>query len=213
MFRAPLQPEGAQRTGVRRLLSLAKPGHSKAAGIRKSLQYIWVPVALISASCAPDPPPPPPLYLAGLPVSGSVEIALREGFAACFNDTAISVSCRRHSVMLYGQGPYEAAIDLRGRNGQSGFFGLTLWHDEDQRALFNLLPELMRRGWHYCYTGNDRAGDQAIFTHDGERVKISIDISYFGKRRIRILPKALVQRLDGPCIPDHDLSRFGIYWF
>jgi hypothetical protein len=178
--------------------------------MRNLLRGTMLPIALICAGCAPDAPPPPSLYFAGVPVSGNLDVKRRERFDTCFNDTARSLSCRRHGIMLFGQGPYEATIDLRGGTGQSGFSYITLWHNDDQRAVFNVLPELVQRGWHYCYTGNERAGDQAIFTRTGEPVYISVDISYYGNRRIRIFPNTFVQRINGKCISDKSLGRFGI---
>lgn len=92
--------------------------------------------------------------------------------------------------MLFGAGPYEAAVDLLGKDGRSGFDHLTLWHDADQRALYAAIRAAVKSGWSLCYTGTDRAGDQAILSRDGEPVRIYLDISYWGKRRIRIYPEA-----------------------
>jgi hypothetical protein len=139
-----------------------------------------------------------------------MEAAARGGFRHCFNMDAVHVRCRRAGVTLYGRGPYEAAVDLRGSRGQSGFDHLVLWHDGDQRALYDILPSLHRRGWRLCITGTDRAGDQAIFTRKGEPVRISMDISYYGKRRLRILPLDKPQELSTRCIPQKGLSVFNL---
>lgn len=112
--------------------------------------------------------------------------------------------------MFYGHGPYEAAVDLRGSKGQSGFNHLTLWHDDDQEALYDTLVSLHRKGWRSCYTGTDRAGDQAIFTHRDVRVRISIDISYYNKRRLRVFPSWVPQKLSSPCIPNEGLGIFNL---
>ncbi len=165
---------------------------------------------LLCAGCAPDPPPPPPARFGGLPVSGSLGTALNSGFTACVNVDAISLRCRRHGVKLLGQGPFEAALDLRGSKGQSGFSNLTLWHDEDQRALYQVLPPLMKGGWRFCYTGTERAGDQAVFTHPDRPFSVYMDISYWGKRRIRVFPNSGAPRLSGPCTPSKTLSLFNM---
>jgi hypothetical protein len=139
----------------------------------------------------------------GLPVSGSLTDAHRGGFTACFNPDAIRVRCRRHAVMLEGQGPYEAAVDLVGRRGNGGFDELTLWHDTDQYAVYKIRDALKQRGWRYCYTGTDRRGDQVIYTRKGASVRISMDLSYWGKRRLRLIPEW--NNREQRCNPDHDL--------
>ena len=167
-------------------------------------------IALLCVGCTPNRAPPPTLLLDGLPVSGNLDAAVRAGFDNCFNMDAINVRCRRPGVMLYGHGPYEAAVDLRGSEGQSGFDHLTLWHDDDQGALYQILVSLHRMGWRSCHTGTDRAGDQAIFTHGEAAVRISIDISYYGERRLRVFPSWKPQRLSSPCIPNEGLGIFNL---
>lgn len=165
--------------------------------------------ALCTAGCDLDPPAPRPLFFAGLPVSGDWHVALRAGFKDCIDMDAIHVRCRRHGVMLYGQGPYEAAVDLSGSDGESGFSLVTLWQPDDNDAVYNVIIALARRGWHYCYTGDDRASDQAVFTRSGEPVRISMDISYWGRRRLRVIPQWNPTGSGVPCTPDDDLVRFG----
>jgi hypothetical protein len=167
-------------------------------------------MALLCAGCTPNRLPPPVLLFAGLPVSGSLDAATRAGFSHCFNMDAINVRCRRHGVMFLGHGPYEAAVDLRGSDGQSGFDHLTLWHDDDQQALYRILVSLHRTGWRSCHTGTDVAGDQAIFTHREARVRISVDISYYGERRLRIFPSTKPQRLSSKCMPNEGLGMFNL---
>lgn len=111
--------------------------------------------------------------------------------------------CRRHAVMLEGQGPYEAAVDLVGGRGKGGFHELTLWHDTDQYAVYKIRDALRNRGWRYCYTGTDRRGDQVIYTRKGVPVRISMDLSYWGKRRLRLIPEW--NDKEQRCDPDHDL--------
>lgn len=96
--------------------------------------------------------------------------------------------CRRVGVMFLGFGPFDAALDLNGSNGGGGFDQLTLWHDQDQNAFIPLGAALERQGWRSCYTGEGNRGDQAIYTHRHARVRISMDLSYWGKRRLRVLP-------------------------
>lgn len=167
-------------------------------------------IALLCVGCTPNRPPPPTLLFDGLPVSGNLDAAERAGFDYCFNTNAIKVRCRRHGVMLFGNGPYEAAVDLRGSEGQSGFDHLTLWHDDDQQALYKILVSLYRMGWRSCITGTGRAGDQAIFTHEHAPVRISMDISYFGERRLRVFPSWNPQRLSSPCVPNEGLGVFNL---
>lgn len=165
---------------------------------------------LLCAGCTPNRPPPPTLLFAGLPVSGSLSDALQAGFRKCFNMDAITVRCRRGGVRVYGHGPYDAAIDLRGSKGQSGFDHLTIWHEEDQRSLYQILVSLHRMGWRSCLTGGDRSGDQAIFTHPDAPVRFSMDISYYGERRLRIFPTWRGQRLSSTCEPNEGLGVFNL---
>lgn len=70
-----------------------------------------------------------------------------------------------------------------------GFDEVILWHDRDNYAVFDITEHLKRLGWKYCYTGMGRWGDQAIFTQEGAPVRISMDLTYYSKRRLRILPE------------------------
>jgi hypothetical protein len=145
-------------------------------------------LALLSGCGGPDHPPPPPLSFAGLPVSGSLEDALKAGFTSCWADTN-EMRCRRDAVTFLGFGPLNAALDLNGNNGGGGFDQLTLWHDSDQSAAIPIGVALQEQGWESCLTGDGRWGDQAIYTRPGSPVRISMDISYWGKRRIRVIPE------------------------
>lgn len=158
---------------------------------------------MLCIGCDSDRPPPPMLLFGGLPVSGSFADAQRNGFDACFNPDAIRVRCRRHAVMLLAQGPYEAAVDLAGGRGGGGFYELTLWHDRDQYAVYKIRDALKNKGWRYCYTGTDRRGDQVIFTRQGVPVRISMDLSYWGKRRLRVIPEW--NKREPGCKPKYDL--------
>jgi len=143
---------------------------------------------LLLAGCGPHGPPPPSSWFAGWPVSGSIADARRAGFTDCVNTDAISLRCRRHGVMLEGAGPYEAALDLVGGDGSGGFDQLVLWHDHDQEAVYKITDALEKQGWRHCNTGTEDRGDQIIYTKAGTAARISMDLSYWDKRRLRILP-------------------------
>jgi len=122
---------------------------------------------------------------------------------------AIHIRCRRPNVRVLGQGPFEAAVDLLGGTGQSGFDRLTVWSDSDQDSVFFIAAMLKRQGWNYCYTGNEMAGDQAIFTKPWILFWVSVDISYYGKRRLRVFPTSNLTWLRKDCLPDNRMIRFG----
>ena len=97
--------------------------------------------------------------------------------------------CRRNGVMLEGQGPFSAAVDFGASDGNGGFDQLTLWHDTDQQAVQSITDALKHQGWFECFTkGGQDWADQAIYTHKGSRVFVSMDISFWGKRRLRVIP-------------------------
>lgn len=143
-------------------------------------------------ACEPAQKPPPALWFEGLPVRGSMGDAQRAGLTDCVRDTR-SVRCRGDRVMVMGKGPYTGAADLLYGDGSGGFEGLTLWHDGDQNndpAGVQAVGDLLKaRGWQLCRTGEEMRGDQEIYTRAGAPVRFSIDISYWGKRRLRILPE------------------------
>jgi hypothetical protein len=143
--------------------------------------------ALLGGCGGADHPPPPALWFEGLPVSGSLEDALKADFTRCRRSWT-EMRCRRSGVMLLGHGPFSAAVDLNGRDGGGGFDQLILWHDRDQGAAIAIGTLLERQGWRSCYTGEGRKGDQAIYSHPRARVRFSMDLSYWGKRRLRLLP-------------------------
>lgn len=91
--------------------------------------------------------------------------------------------------MLLGQGPFGAAVDFGASDGNGGFDQLTIWHDTDQQAVQSITDVLKRQGWLECFTrGGQDWGDQAIYTHNGSPVFVSMDISFWGKRRLRVIP-------------------------
>ncbi len=150
-----------------------------------------ISLCLALAACGPAPQrsPPPHITFESLPVSGSLADARRAGFTDCIERSSRSMRCSRQRVMLEEAGPYEAAVDLVGNDGSGGFDEVTLWHDEDQSTLFDITGALDANGWRHCSTGTDEKGDQVIYPHPLKNVMTSVDISYYGKRRLRIIPK------------------------
>lgn len=142
----------------------------------------------LCASCGPPLTSPRLQLFEGLPISGSLGDAQRAGFSDCFNTTAIEMRCRRHNVMLAGQGPFEAAVDLTGGDGSGGFDQLILWDEGDQDGVFPFTDLLERQGWRQCMTGTAERGDQLIYTRSGSRTWIAMDLSYWSKRRLRLIP-------------------------
>ena len=130
------------------------------------------------------------MLLDGLPVSGSLATARNAGFTRCIRFT-IDMRCRKQAVTVAGQGPYRAAVDLVGDDGRGGFGQLTLWHDLDQTAVYAVGDELERRGWRSCYRNTSQGdwGDQKVYKRRGAPVRFSMDLSYWGKRRLRIIPE------------------------
>ncbi|WP_375286872.1 hypothetical protein [Sphingomonas sp.] len=151
---------------------------------------VLIVVLVFLVRCDPAYPPPPPFRAwAGLPVSGSLADAGRAGFGDCLSDN-IRLRCRRSGVHLLGLGPYEAAVDMAGRDGRAGFDHFTLWVRDDQNAVQAVGKRLRARGWSVCYTGVGNRGDQAIHTRPGVAVQVTVDLSYWMKRRLRIFPQA-----------------------
>jgi hypothetical protein len=151
-------------------------------------RYAMIAVTLLLAGCEAHGPPPALRSFQGLPVCGSLADAQRAGFGGCFNYTAIEMRCRRHNVNLLGSGPYEAAVDLVGGYGEGGFSQVTLWSEEDQDAVFPVIDRLEKAGWQQCMTGTDERGELLVYTQPGSPVWVAMDLSYWGKRRLRVLP-------------------------
>lgn len=146
--------------------------------------------AVLLAGHESVPPPPRAMWLGALPVQGGIVDARRAGFGHCSEGTRNKLRCRREGVLVMGQGPYSAAVDMRGSDGRGGFYQLTVWDDDDQDSVIEVGKRLKAQGWALCRTGpNENAGDQEIYTRPGSRIRFSIDISYWGKRRVRILPE------------------------
>lgn len=148
-------------------------------------------LAALLAGCGAPPEPPPLRMFDGLPVTGGTRDAERHGFTTCVTFTT-EIRCRRDGVHLLGHGPYSAAVDMGGADGERGFTHLVLWHDTDQNALITLTGGLRAAGWQGCLTGDDDRGDQAIYTRPDMPVLLSLDLSYWGKRRLRVIPDVTV---------------------
>lgn len=146
---------------------------------------------LLLAGCGgAEAPPPPTLLVEELPVSGSREVAANAGFTRCVTFTT-DLRCRKDGVRVVGEGPFSAAVDVAGRDGEGGFDHLVVWHDSDQTAVFAIGYALDARGWRSCLvpTPGGGSGDQKVWTRDGAPVRYAMDISFWGKRRMRVIPE------------------------
>lgn len=143
---------------------------------------------VLASACRELPPPPGNLMIDGLPVTGSLTFARSRGFTTCLDFNAY-LRCRRDGIRFAGQGPYQGAVDSLGSDGSGGFQQLVLWSDKDQYAVTAVGRALQAQGWHVCRTGQADRGDQNIWRKAGSKVRVSIDASYWGKRRLRVLPE------------------------
>lgn len=132
--------------------------------------------------------PPPKQFFDGLPITGSLSDARGEGFTECVNFN-IYLRCKRRDVRLLRYGPFNAAVDLAGGDGRGGFRQLILWNDRDQDGAIDIGRELKKMGWESCLTSLHNWGDQHILRRKDSPFRVSIDLSYYGKRRIRIMPE------------------------
>lgn len=147
----------------------------------------WLLLAVLS-SCGEERHPPAASMFGDLPVSGSLADAQRAGFIACIAG-AVDMRCRREGVSFAGQGPFSAAVDLVGGDGAGGFDHLTLWHATDQSALVAIVDKLRTDDWSECLTPQgSRWEGQAIYQRTGAPIFVSLDLSYWSKRRLVIYP-------------------------
>lgn len=150
---------------------------------------VAIAVMLLAGGCqAERMTPPANLKVDGLPITGSIAFARSLGFTQCLDFNAY-FRCRRQGLSFAGEGPYSGAVDTRGPEGSGGFDQLTLWSEDDQFAVTAVGKRLIANGWQLCRTGTEDRGDQSIYRKAGSRVRVSIDASYWGKRRLRILPE------------------------
>lgn len=160
-----------------------------------SAQSAMLSMALL-AGCTPHRQPPPSRSFHGLPVSGTLADARRAGFTRCISDP-VSMRCRLSGIRVEGQGPYEAAVDLVGSDGNGGFDVLTIWCDRGETALFDAGEALERDGWRSCILGHGDVGEQQVFTHPRVSFFYTMDISYWMHRRLRLIP--IAGKVKPPC--------------
>lgn len=91
--------------------------------------------------------------------------------------------------MFRAVGPLEAAVDLKGGDGEGGFNELTFWHVHDNNVVLRIAKAFEEAGWKSCQTGDDVRGDQVIYSKDGSPFRVFMDISYYAKRRLRLIPE------------------------
>jgi hypothetical protein len=139
--------------------------------------------ALLPLAACDKPPPPIPAAIApaavyeGLPLTGNQGTALAAGFRECM-EVNRAVRCTKRDVPVLGVGPYTAAIDLAGTGPVPLFDHVTLWHDRDQGAILDIGDTLKRGGWKSCLSG-----DFEYYGRADTPVRVTIDASYWGKRR------------------------------
>ena len=150
------------------------------------MRGVVVAILLLTGGCSPERAPPANATFHGVPITGDVAFAQGMGFTRCL-DFNTTLRCRREGIRFLGEGPFSGAVDSRGGDGRGGFDQLILWHNEDQRAVIAVGNRLLAAGWTLCRTGTDTRGDQNIYTRPGGRVRVSIDASYWGKRRLRVM--------------------------
>jgi hypothetical protein len=147
-------------------------------------------ILALTAACdrEPDALPPANLSFESLPVAGDLAFARSAGFTRCM-ELGRYLRCRREGIEFGGSGPYHGAVDALGDEGRSGFHEVSLWSETDQSALSRVGNAMVADGWQECRTGEEDRGDQRILTKAGSPVRISIDITYWGNRRLRIIPE------------------------
>lgn len=143
-------------------------------------------VLTLLASCGEKRQPPATFLFENLPVSGSLADARRAGFTDCLSHN-VEMRCRKEGVVFRRNGPFSAAVDLRGGNGAGGFDRLTLWHPSDQGALVAITNALRNEGWSECLTpmGSGWEG-QAIYQQKGSPIFIALDLTYWDRRTLKV---------------------------
>jgi hypothetical protein len=144
-----------------------------------------LPALLILAACS-DPiareaakaPEKPVALFERLPLSGNLATAVAHGFGNCLDDGR-GIRCFREQVRVMGIGPVRAAIDMIGADRR--FDHVTLWHPSDQSAMLPLRDVLAKAGWRTCLTP-----DEERFWKPPSPVRLALDTSYWGKRRLVI---------------------------
>lgn len=145
-------------------------------------------VLALLASCGEKREPPAAFLFESLPISGSLADAQRAGLTACVSHN-VEMRCRKEGVFFRRYGPFSAAVDLQGGDGEGGFDHLTLWHSSDQSALVAITNALRSGGWSECLRpmGSDWEG-QAIYQRDGSPIFIALDLTYWDRRTLKVFP-------------------------
>jgi len=124
----------------------------------------------------------PSAVFEGLPLSGNYATARKAGYGSCLEGT-LGLRCRKDGIVIMGIGPLNSAVDLdrEGADGNARFDHVTLWHDSDQGAMLPLKAVLEKAGWQSCLTA-----DEERFWKPPSPLRIAMDTSYWGKRRLVI---------------------------
>ncbi len=148
---------------------------------------LWSLAALGLSACNDAPPVDekpiaPVAVFEGLPLSGNKATALSAGFGSC-REVMRALRCHKDGVTIKGVGPLKAAVDLdqEVENGHPRFDHATLWHDSDQGAMLPLKAALVNIGWSSCLTSEEER-----FWKPPSPLRIAMDTSYWGKRRLLI---------------------------
>ena len=148
---------------------------------------LWSLAALGLSACNDAPPVDekpiaPVAVFAGLPLSGNKATALAAGYGECLEATQ-GVRCRKDGVSIMGIGPLNSAVDLDARAADSSarFDHVTFWHGSDQSAVLPLKAALVNLGWQSCLTSEEER-----FWKPPAPLRIAMDTSYWGKRRVVI---------------------------
>ena len=171
---------------------LKTPAYGKRVSRSGGRSAFLAPLLFLTllASCGEERQPPAAFLFDNLPVSGSLADARHAGFNACLSSN-VGMRCRKEGVFLLRHGPFSAAVDLQGGDGTGGFDHLTLWHSSDQSALVAITNVLRNEGWSECLkaVGGGCEG-QAIYQHKGSPIFIALDLTYWGRRGLKVFPAA-----------------------
>jgi hypothetical protein len=142
------------------------------------------------ASCGEARQPPAAFSFEGLPLSGSLADARRAGFTDCLSHN-VEMRCRKEGVFFQRHGPFSAAVDLQGGDGEGGFDHLTLWHSSDQSALVAITNVVRDQGWGECLTpvGSGWEG-RAVYQRKSSPIFIALDLTYWDRRTLKVYPAA-----------------------
>ena len=181
---------------------LETPAHGqRATRLHAQGTFLAALLALtLLASCGEARQPPATFLFENLPLSGSLADARRAGFTACLSHN-VAMRCRKEGVFFRQHGPFSAAVDLQGGNGEGGFDHLTVWHSSDQGALVDITNGLRNEGWSECLTplGSGWEG-QAVYQQKDSPIFIALDLTYWDRRTLKVYPAvpAIIPRCRAP---------------